>query len=92
MGSEDGSEVVIRVVNYGSATSVTIALEAAIAPNTVSVGVLQGETGDDLEQNSPGQPTRIAPQYSSQAYSPDAQFFLAANSFTIFTFNNVILA
>ena len=88
VGSDDG-DVVIRVVNFGASTTVTLELEAALAPNVVLVGVLQGETGDDLEQNTPDQPTRISPKYSPQAYTPSTPYTLPANSFTIFTFSNV---
>ena len=91
MGSTDGTTVVVRVVNFGDPVSINFNFEDAILPTSVGLSVLEGVTGGDLEENSPWEPLRIAPKYSSSEYYSNTTFTLNTNSFTIFTFEGVIL-
>jgi len=92
LGNDDASEVVIRVVNWGAPTNISIVLQDVIAPASVDIAVLQGVTGGDYEQNTPMNPTLISPQQYEAAYTPDTQYYLATNSFTIFSFAGIVAA
>ncbi len=50
VGNADATEVVLRIVNYGSALNVTIDFEDVISPDSVTIDTLQGVTGADYEQ------------------------------------------
>ena len=92
LGNDDASQVVVRVVNWGSARNISIVLLDVIPPDTVGVSVLAGVTGSDSEQNTPWAPTEIAPHNSVVAYSADTQYWLTTNSFTIFSFAGMVAA
>ena len=89
LGNANSSEVVIRVVNWGATTQISIVLENVIVPSSVTLTVLQGETGDDLEQNTPWNPTEVSPKQYTAAYSLNAIFTLGANTFTVFSFEGI---
>ena len=79
----------MRIVNYGSAINITLVLEDVIVPSSVDIVVLEGETGDDYEQNTPWNPTEISPRQYTTQYSIDTPFLLNANTFTIFSFAGI---
>ena len=89
VGSGDASEVVVRVVNWGPAVNISILLEDVIAPSSVDIAVLAGQTGGDYEQNTPWNPTAIYPTQYMAAYTPSTQYQLDANTFTIFSFAGI---
>ena len=80
----------VRVVNWGPATNISIVLEDVIVPKTVDIALLEGETGGDYEENTPWNPTEISPKQFTAPYSLNQQYTLNANTFTIFSFTGVV--
>ncbi len=82
--------MVVRVVNFGNPVEIQFNFEDVTMPNSVAIAVLEGVTGEDYEENTPWEPLRISPKYSSSNYDSDTAFTLNTNSFTIFTFSGVV--
>ena len=78
-------------MNFGDPVSINFNFQDAILPTSVGLSVLEGVTGGDLEENSPWEPLRSAPKYSSSDYYSNTTFTLNTNSFTIFTLRLVLI-
>ena len=88
VGSEDGRTLVVRVANWaGSPLNVTLRIAAAVSPGLrVHARTLQGESGAAEEENTPGEPARVAPRDADvRAYEPGMSFELPDLSFTVLT-------
>ncbi|KAK3282184.1 hypothetical protein CYMTET_10065 [Cymbomonas tetramitiformis] len=91
--SDDGLTIVIRIANWGPATTTRINLNGnsqdsddpgSLLPALVEVEVLGG--GMPFDQNTPGAPNRVAPKRSVFPFSPETELPLPSLSFSVFTF------
>ena len=90
LGSEDGRTVVVRVASWGAMPlplEVTLrGINPALLPTEVDVVTLAGKTGGPFEENTPGEPTRIAPVRQTVRYTPGTPVVtLPVDSFTVIT-------
>jgi hypothetical protein len=105
MVNEDGSELVVRIVNWGATYTANINLLNVIAPTTMEVTMLEGVTSDDAEQvcgrvrggvasgrlqNTPLNPTEVSPRSHTTACSGSTPVTLPGNSFTVLTFSGLV--
>lgn len=88
VGLEDGRTLVVRVANWGGAPlRFTLRIAAAVAPGLrVDTLTLRGTSGAADEENSPGEPARIAPHPGEpRTYEPGMLFETPDLSFTVLT-------
>lgn len=89
VSSEDGASLVLRAANWDSAaTRIRFVFHDGLKPPTVvSVLLLQGTSGDPLEENDPGMPHRVSPQNRTDLFQPSSQTLtLPALSYVVVTF------
>ena len=92
LGSDDGTEVVLRVVNWAAGRNISLQLLNVQPPAHVTVTVLTSATGGDLDQNTPWDPSFVAPATAVLSYTQTTQFWLPTNSFTVFAFAGIVPA
>jgi hypothetical protein len=86
VGSEDGQALVLRVANWaGEPISFTLQLAASVSPGLrVRTTLLHGISGAADEENTPGEPERIAPrQLEERDYEPGMLFEFPHLSFAV---------
>ncbi len=88
VGSDDGQTLVLRVANWaGEPLSFSLQLAASVSPGLrVRTTLLRGVSGAADEENTPGEPERIAPkQLEARDYEPGMLFELPDLSFAVLT-------
>jgi hypothetical protein len=88
VGSEDGRTLVLRVANWGGGPlAFTLRIAAAVSPGLrVHARTLRGTSGAADEENTPGEPERVAPHDEPvRDYAPGMRFELPDLSFTVLT-------
>jgi len=92
VSSEDGASLVLRAANWdeSAATLVRVVFHDSLKkqqPTAVSVLLLQGTSGDPLEENDPGMPHRVSPQNRTELFHAASQTLtLPALSYVVVTF------
>jgi hypothetical protein len=88
VASEDGRTLVLRIATWGGAPlSFSLRIAAPVPPGVkVEIFTLRGESGAVDEENTPGEPERIAPRCAAtREYEPGMLFELPDLSFTVLT-------
>ena len=89
LGSEDGRSLVLRVANWGGAPlRLSLRIATAVSPGLrVRARTLRGTSGAADEENTPGEPARVAPRDDPQPrdYVPGMLIELPDLSFTVLT-------
>ena len=89
VGAEDGSTIVLRIANWqGARLRFSLRIAAAVAPGMrLHIRTLRGESGAFDEENTPGEPCRVAPHDDPNVrdYKPGMEIELPDLSFSVLT-------